>query len=47
MLLALLLSIGISQTEALQQIAGPIVVNLKPGETKTVQWGLVSDKEND
>ena len=42
-----LLQIGISQADALQQAAGPIVVELKPGETKTVQWGLVSDKEND
>jgi len=46
-LLTSLLPIGIGQTEALQQVAGPIVVKLKPGETKTVQWGLVSDKEND
>ena len=42
-----LLPIGIGQTEALQQVAGPIVVEIKPGETKTVQWGLVSDEEND
>lgn len=47
MFLTSLLTIGIGQTEAFQQVAGPIVVNLKPGETKTVQWGLVSDKEND
>ena len=46
-LLTSLLQIGISQADALQQAAGPIVVELKPGETKTVQWGLVSDKEND
>ena len=47
MFLTSLLTIGIGQTEAFQQVAGPIVVNLKPGETKTIQWGLVSDKEND
>ena len=47
LLLTSSLTIGISQTEALQQVAGPIVVELKPGETKTVQWGLASDKEHD
>ena len=47
MILASLLQIGISQASALQQVVGPIVVELQPGETKTVQWGLVSDKKND
>ena len=47
MILASLLQIGIGQASALQQVVGPIVVELQPGETKTVQWGLVSDKKND
>ena len=47
LLLTSLLSIGINQINALQQVAGPIVIEIKPGETKTIQWGLVSDKEYD
>jgi hypothetical protein len=32
------------QSYALQQVAGDIVVDIKPGETKTFSWGLLSDK---
>jgi hypothetical protein len=34
----------ITQSYALQQVAGDIVVNVKPGETKTLRWGLLSEK---
>jgi hypothetical protein len=34
----------ITQIYALQQVAGNIVVEIKPGETKTFEWGLLSDK---
>ena len=34
----------ITQSYALQQIAGDIVVDIKPGETKTFTWGLLSEK---
>ena len=47
MILVSLFQIGINQSSALQQVVGPIVVEIQPGETKTVQWGLVSDKKND
>ena len=36
---------SISQIFALQQIAGPIVIEIKPGESKTFQWGLASDSD--
>lgn len=36
--------ITIGQSYALQQVAGEIVVEIKPGETKTFSWGLLSDK---
>ena len=42
-----LIIIGVNQIYALQQVAGKIVAEIKPGETKTVQWGLVSDRQND
>ncbi len=43
------LAIGItalssSSTLALQQMAGPIVVKINPGETKTFTWSLLSEK---
>jgi len=31
---------------ALQQVAGPIIVDVKPGETKTFNWSLLSDKSD-
>lgn len=31
---------------ALQQVAGPITVEIKPGETKTFGWTLISDKND-
>jgi len=30
---------------ALQQTAGPITIEIKPGESKTFQWGLASDSD--
>jgi hypothetical protein len=36
--------ITIKQSYALQQVAGQIVVEIKPGETKAFTWGLLSEK---
>jgi hypothetical protein len=36
--------ITITQSYALQQVAGDIVVEIKPGETKTFSWGLLTEK---
>ena len=36
--------IRITQIYALQQVAGQIVVEIKPGETKTFSWGLLTEK---
>jgi hypothetical protein len=36
--------ITVTQSHALQQVAGDIVVNVNPGETKTFRWGLLSEK---
>jgi len=33
--------------DALQQSADEIIVNISPGETQNVTWGLKSDKENE
>lgn len=43
----LLFITGANVSYGLQQVAGKIVVELKAGETKTVQWGLLSDNQND
>jgi len=37
-------AITITQTYALQQVAGNIIVEIQPGETKTFQWGLLTEK---
>ena len=37
---------GILDSSALQQVAGKILVEIKPGETKTFQWGLASDSDD-
>jgi hypothetical protein len=34
-----------TESQALQQIAGPIIIEIKPGESKTFQWGLASDSD--
>jgi hypothetical protein len=34
----------IGQSYALQQIAGNIIIETMPGETKNISWGLISDK---
>jgi hypothetical protein len=36
--------ITIIRSYALQQVAGNIVVEIKPGETKTFTWGLLTEK---
>jgi hypothetical protein len=43
----IVLSQTISQTEAqaLQQVAGEIIVTLRPGETEAFRWGLLSDSD--
>jgi len=45
LLVAVFFTLSISQVFALQQIAGPITVEIKPGESKTFQWGLASDSD--
>jgi len=41
----ILVPIALADSAALQEIAGKIDVEIKPGETKTFQWGLVSDSD--
>lgn len=41
----LLFPILTNYSQALQQVAGPLVYTLNLGETKTLQWGLVSDED--
>jgi hypothetical protein len=36
--------ITITQSYALQQVAGKIIIETMPGETETFSWGLISDK---
>jgi len=43
----LLLSIFIINVDALQQTAAEVIIDIKPGETKTFEWGLKSDEENE
>ena len=38
--------IGVNQSVALQQVAGPLIIEVEPGKSNTVQWGLVSDKDD-
>ena len=33
---------SIQQVGGFQQIAGPIIINVTPGETKSFSWGLVA-----
>jgi hypothetical protein len=42
----LLIPIATYDIYALQQIAGKITIEIKPGETKSFQWGLISDEGN-
>lgn len=35
------------QSFGLMQVAGDVVIEVKPGETKPFDWGLVSDKQNE
>ena len=35
----------LQESNALQQVAGRIVVEIKPGETKPFMWGLLSDND--
>ena len=35
------------EIKAVMQVAGDVVVEIKPGETKPFAWGLLSDKQND
>jgi len=43
----LLVSIFIINVDALQQTATEVIIDIKPGETKTFEWGLKSDEENE
>jgi hypothetical protein len=31
------------RSDALLQVAGPIIIKIKPGETQTFQWGILPD----
>lgn len=33
----------IQQARAFQQVAGPVIINLNPGETKSFSWGLIAE----
>jgi hypothetical protein len=35
------------QSFGLMQVAGDVVVDVKPGQTKPFAWGLLSDKQNE
>jgi len=37
---------GIMQSDALRQMAGPIIVKIAPGETQTFTWTLISDSDS-
>jgi len=39
----LFLGFSLGDSYALQQIAGLLEININPGETKSVEWGLISD----
>src|SRR5438445_13136465 len=41
----ILVPIAVTNSAPLQQVAGKIKVDIKPGETKTFQWGLISDSD--
>ena len=41
----ILVPIALVNSAALQEVAGKIDVDIKPGETKTFQWGLISDSD--
>ena len=41
----ILVPIAVTNSSALQEVAGKIKVDIKPGETKTFQWGLISDSD--
>ena len=32
------------EVDAFQQIAGPVIININPGETKSFSWGLLAEK---
>ena len=39
----LVLSLSLSNSFGLQQVAGKLVADINPGESKTLEWGLISD----
>jgi hypothetical protein len=44
--LVLVSVLGIKEVNALQEVAGVIEFDVKPGDTKSMQWGLISDDNN-
>ena len=44
-ILLLTVTVGSStqQVRAFQQVAGPVIINLNPGETKLFSWGLIAE----
>lgn len=37
------MSSSTQQVRAFQQVAGPVIINLNPGETKSFSWGLIAE----
>ena len=42
----LLVPVSFNSSDALRQVAGKIIVDIKPGGTDSFEWGLASDKTN-
>lgn len=40
--LMMTMSSSMQQVRAFQQVAGPVIINLNPGETKSFSWGLIA-----
>lgn len=42
LLITIAMSTSIQQAGAFQQVAGPVIINANPGDTKTFSWGLLA-----
>lgn len=40
--ITIIVTTTIEQANAFQQVAGPVIININPGETKSFSWGLVA-----
>jgi hypothetical protein len=43
LVLVMTMSSSMQQVRAFQQVAGPVIINLNPGETKSFSWGLIAE----